>query len=87
MDSTGMAWEDLSWGSVDLEGSSPWHHAGEPLRAGERLVWLLEDRGRKGVLDRGDLCLDFQRGARVLTLQEVFTGSGLVERASLPPSR
>jgi hypothetical protein len=86
LDSLGFAWEDLRWESADLEGSTPWRMAGEPLRAGERLVWMLEDRGREGILDYDDLCLDFQRGARVLTVREVFIGHGLVERGALPGS-
>ncbi len=83
LDSTAVAWEDLAWRTADLASAAEAGGPGDLLRAGERLVWVLEDRGRQGVLEYDDLCLDFERGARVLTLGEVFTGSGLVERAAV----
>ena len=54
-----------------------------PLSRSVRVVWLLDDRGVADRLDREDLCLDFERGARVRSLRDVFTGDGLVERARL----
>lgn len=83
VDEIGAPFSDLAWSEVDLEGGTGFAPAGEPLRAGERVVWLLEDRGVSDRLDREDLCLDFERGARVRRLADVFTGDGLVERARL----
>ncbi|MDH3746119.1 MAG: hypothetical protein OES47_13555 [Acidobacteriota bacterium] len=82
LDSMAMAWEDLSWRSVDLNAAAERGGPGDLVRAGERLVWVLEDRGRPGALDYEDLCLDFVRGARVSTLRQVFSGTGLVELAA-----
>lgn len=86
IDEVGTPFADLPWHEVDLVADTPFGAPGEPLRVGERVVWLLEDRGAAGRLDREDLCLDFERGARVRRLSDVFTGEGLVERARLEPS-
>ena len=83
VDDIGSPFSDLAWDEVDLEGGTEFAPVGEPLRAGERVVWLLEDRGVLDRLDREDLCLDFERGARVRRLADVFAGDGLVERAGL----
>ena len=56
---------------------------GDLIRAGGRVVVLYEDRGTPGRLDRGDLCFDFEQGAEVLPLSEVFVGEGLLELARL----
>lgn len=86
IDEIGSPFADLAWREVDLEGETAFEASGEPLRVGERVVWLLEDRGLPRRLDREDLCLDFERGARVRLLSDVFTGDGLVERARLAAS-
>lgn len=83
VDEVATPFADLPWSSVELDGSTPFAPAGDPLQVGERVVWLLEDRGLADRLDRDDLCLDYERGARVRLLSDVFTGDGLVERARL----
>ena len=66
----------MPWGAEGAVG-------GDLLRVGNRWVVLLQDRGLEGFLDRDDLCLDFDRGARMRLVGEVFTGDGLVEWAGL----
>lgn len=83
-DEAGVAWEDAGWAEVELDGSQEWLRAGDLLRVGERFVVLYQDRGTPGRLDYDDLCLDFDRGAAVRRLGEIFTGQGLVEWARLP---
>jgi len=80
----GLDWGDLEWRPVDLAEPNPSQPfaAGALVRAGDRLVYLYRDRGAQG-LDYEDLCLDFEDGARILPLSDVFTGSGLVELAPL----
>lgn len=86
---------ELSWKSVDLASGPAWAGeggAGSPVkrgdlvRAGARVVVLYRDhreRGTPGRLDREDLCFDYERGASVRSLSEVFTGEGLVDVARL----
>lgn len=81
----GIAWEDLSWTEVELGVSGAAARPGDLLRVGSRLVWVLEDRGELG-LGYEDLCLDFDRGARVRRLGDVFVGEGLVDWARAPGS-
>lgn len=83
LEGQGVAFEDLIWRDVELGVSGEAALPGDLLRVGRRLVWLLEDRGAAG-LDDEDLCLDFDRGARVHRLGDVFVGEGLVEWASAP---
>ncbi|MCP4202889.1 MAG: hypothetical protein GY769_13285 [bacterium] len=80
-----IAWEDLAWEEVELGASDVLARPGDLLRAGTRLVWILEDRGEPG-LDYEDLCLDFERGARVQRLRDVFVGEGLVDWGRAPVS-
>ncbi len=83
--------EDLDWRIVDLSGEALWATdavAGDLLRVGDRVVVLYEDRGSAGVVDHADLCFDFEQGASVRTLEDVFgRGDGgddqAVELASL----
>ncbi|MEE8525298.1 MAG: hypothetical protein V3T72_15285 [Thermoanaerobaculia bacterium] len=83
--------QDLLWRTVDLQGEARWDddaNAGDLLRVGDRMVVLYEDRGAAGVVDHGDLCFDFEQGASVRTLGDVFgRGDGgedqAVELASL----
>ena len=79
-----MAWEDVPWTGVELDGSRQWPQPGDLLRAGPRLVMFLKDEGVEGWLDYDDLCLDFDRGAAIRRLGEIFTGQGVVEWARLP---
>lgn len=79
----------LAWETVDLAAGPAWGEGGggvgtgDLLRAGARVVVLYRDQGTAGVLDRDDLCFDYERGAAVRPLSEVFAGGGLVELARL----
>jgi hypothetical protein len=85
--------EDLVWQTVGLQGEVSWGEdaeaaAGDLLRVGRRMVVLYQDRGLTGVVDHADLCFDFEQGASVRTLQDVFGRGGggedqAVELASL----
>ncbi len=83
----GVRFEALEWEAIDLTAGPPWGDAGAArgdfVRAGERIVVLFDDRGSEGVLDYDDLCFDFETGAEVRRLGEVFSGEGLVEHAPL----
>ncbi|MCP4654573.1 MAG: hypothetical protein GY856_04035 [bacterium] len=85
----GKPLDDLEWRSIDLTGGIRWGEsaaAGDLLRVGERVVVLFEDRGEPEVLDYDDLCFDYERGAAVRALSEVFSAEGeegLVEFAAL----
>lgn len=87
LDGAGRSWEQLEWRAVDLEEGTEWGQggaaAGDLLRVGERFVILVADRGGVGRLDEGDLGFDFDKGASLRRLGEVFTGKGLVEWAPL----
>jgi hypothetical protein len=84
----GTSYADLGWTEVELTGTVAWGDEGglpgDLIRVGERLVVLFEDRGTPGVLDYGDLCFDYDRGAHVRTLGDVFIGEGVVELGRLP---
>jgi len=85
LDQAGTTYGDLRWASVELSVDQVWGDggvaAGDLLRVGNRWVVLLQDGAIPGVLDREDLCLDFDKGARVRQIGEVYTGEGLVEWA------
>ena len=87
LDRMGVEFRDLEWISVELGVDQPWGAEGavegDLLRVGNRWVVLLQDRGTPNLLDRDDLCLDFDKGARIRLVGEVFTGDGLVEWAGL----
>jgi len=89
LDAAGMEPEQIAWVDVDLEGGWSWDAAGvaegDLARVGERVVVLALDRGYPGVLDRDDLCIDFDRGIAVRRLGEVFAGEGRVEWGALRP--
>jgi len=86
---SGRAPGEVAWATVDLGAGPAWGgdgagvDAGDLLRAGARVVVLFRDRGTPGVLDRDDLCFDYEQGAAVRALSEVFAGEGLVEVARL----
>ncbi len=84
LDRAGVGLDGIPWERVPLDGTAAWGAPGDPLRAGERLVYLYRDAGVRGRLDRDDLCLDFEKGARIRLLGSVFVGEGLVERGSWP---
>ena len=87
LEHAGRSWSELGWRSVDLEEGPDWGAggaaAGDLLRVGERFVILVADQGRRGYLDDGDLGFDFDKGAVLRRLGEIFTGEGLVEWAPL----
>lgn len=83
LDAAGLDAEDLSWEEIELTGEVEWQVAGALLRVGERWVLTYEDRGVLGYLDDEDLCFDFDKGAAVRRLGDIFVGEGLVERARL----
>ena len=84
--------EAVEWTEVDLESGPAWEGKGpgaeavgrgDLLRVGQRVVVLFDDRGVAGRLDRSDLAFDYEQGAAVRALSDVFTGEGLVELARL----
>ena len=89
LDAAGVSRRDLRWDAVDLSAGPSWGEGadavepGDLVRAGARVVVLYEDRGTSGVLDRADLGFDYQQGAAVRALSEVFTGGGLLELARI----
>lgn len=86
LDAGGTRWEDLRWELAALDGSVPWHAQGDGSPApgdlvsvADRWVVLLEDRvgdGEQGMLDGADLCLDFDAGAVVRRLDQIFVLGG-----------
>lgn len=82
---------EVGWVEVDLAAGPAWGEAGggsgvgpgDLIRAGPRVVVLFRDRGTEGVLDRADLCFDYEQGAAVRPLSEVFSGEGLLDWADL----
>ena len=72
----------LEWRAIELTGDQSWR-SGDLLRVGERWVITYDDRGEIGKLDYDDLCFDFDKGAAVRRLGDIFVGEGLVERAHL----
>jgi len=91
LDRSGTSYGELGWVAVELDVDQVWGEggvtAGDLMRVGTRWVVVLQDRALEGILDRDDLCLDFDKGARVRQIGEVFTGEGLVEWAPLVPGR
>lgn len=87
LDQAGTTYGELVWNAVELGTDQTWGDGGvkggDLLRVGDRWVVLLQDGALPNVLDRDDLCLDFDKGPRVRQIGEVFTGEGLVEWASL----
>jgi hypothetical protein len=82
----GVAMGELEWSLVELNGAKAWHqeaHPGDLVRVGSRFVVLLRDGNGDGRLDGMDLCLDFDEGAAVRRLGEVFPGEGEIEWTTL----
>jgi hypothetical protein len=82
----GIDWEDLDWKDVDLVAAElPWGEdgarAGDLIRVGSRVVEIYRDQGIQGRLDGRDLCLDYEKAATISSLDEIFTGDGLIEWA------
>lgn len=89
LDRSQATYSSLEWTAVELGLDQIWGSGGvtggDLLRVGNRWVVLLQDKGLEGTLDSEDLCLDFDKGARVRQVGEVFTGEGLVEWARSGP--
>ena len=87
LESAGRSWETAGWMSVELDAGPAWGAGGaspgDLLRVGRRFVILVADEGESGILDYGDLAFDFDNGAVLRRLDEIFTGEGLVEWAPL----
>ncbi len=87
LEAAGLNWEELDWRPVDLEEGPVWGPgeaaAGDVLRVGDRFVILASDEGQPGRLEEDDLGFDFDKGAVLRRLGEIFTGQGLVEWAPL----
>lgn len=86
---TGGAIGEVEWQRVDLQSGLSWssqmasHVAqGDLLQVGARWVVLYRDVGRLGVLDSEDLCMDFDQGASIRRLSDVFSGEGEVDWVS-----
>jgi hypothetical protein len=84
LDEVKAAWDGLEWRPVELNAEVEWT-TGAAIRAGSKVAFAYEDRGVAARLDKSDLCLDFDRGATVRTLGEIFVGEGLVEIAPVAP--
>lgn len=87
---SGQTLDELQWTRVDLgTGRLSWSRdvgGGDLLRVGGRVVVLWRDAGVAGTLDSEDLCFDFEKGASVRPLGQIFSGPGDVEWARLQPS-
>jgi len=78
--------ENLDWQRADLAAGPKWPSEigpGDLVQVGARWVVLFQDGGRVGVLDADDLCFDFEKGAVIRRLGDIFGGEGEVEWASL----
>ncbi len=87
IEATGADPERLEWQAVELDGEAAWESPGELVRVGDRWVLTYQDRGIAERLDDDDLCFDFDKGAAIRRLGDIFVGDGLVERARLGEER
>jgi hypothetical protein len=91
LEGAGHTLDTIGWRRLDLAAEEPWGQrvqAGDLLRVGARWVVLFRDDGVPGVVDGGDLCFDYERGAVVRRVSAVFLEvddpeGGDVEWASL----
>lgn len=79
-------WEAIDFVEQEVAWSPGSIGPGTVVRVGGRAVFLLADSNANGRLDPEDLCLDFERGAAVRPLAEVFGGGGAVELLVERPS-
>lgn len=90
LEASGSSAASLAWRELDLAaGDLGWGREIEPgdlLQGGGRIVILFRDQGEPGRLDGADLCLDFDRGAKVYRLDRLFPvrEGATVEWAALP---
>jgi hypothetical protein len=83
---SGSRIEAIEWQRVDLLAGPRWDQgvaAGDLLRVGARWVVAYRDHDGDGALGPGDLCLDFEKGAAIRLLSDVFVGDGEIEWAHL----
>ena len=76
----------LDWRRADLAAGPKWPEEigqGDLVQVGARWVVLFRDAGESGVLDADDLCFDFEQGAVIRRLGDIFSGEGEVEWAHL----
>ncbi len=90
------AGDHFDWQLTDFSGKLPFRdlgsadqgiRPGDLMRVSDRVLVVFRDVGQVGVLDADDLGFDFDRGAVVRRLGDVFVGEGDVEwvsRAALP---
>ncbi len=83
IDAAGAAIDELVWRTIELTGETEWEAPGVLLRVGDRWVLTYQDLGIEGRLDYEDLCFDFDKGAAIRRLGDIFVGEGSVERARL----
>jgi hypothetical protein len=84
--STGSDLQGLAWRRIELQSGPRWTEevaTGDLLRVGARWVLAYRDFDGDGALGPADLCLDFERGAAVRRLSDVFVGEGEIEWARL----
>ena len=70
------------WRRLDLQAGLPWAgrlHTGDLIQVGARWVVLYRDAGEPDLLDADDLCFDFEHGAAIRRLGDIFSGEGEVE--------
>ena len=73
------------WQRLDLQADLTWEGlgAGDLIQVGARWVVLYRDAGEPGRLDALDLCFDFEQGAAIRRLGDIFSGEGEVEWLAL----
>jgi len=78
----GLRPEEADWQRVDLAAGPAWPGVvgvGDLIQSSGRIVVLYRDEGERGRLDLEDLCFDFDRGASIRRLSEIFSGEGEVD--------
>ena len=87
----GLSAADLDWREIDLEadelGWSGEVGPGDLLQGGGRIVVLFRDQGVTGRLDPADLCFDFERGAKIRRIDEIYRERGGFELEWAPLAR
>ncbi len=90
LEAAGSSAADLDWRELDLAANElAWERdvaPGDLVQSGGRIVVLFRDEGLPGRLDGGDLCFDFDRGAKIYRLEQLFRAraGAAVEWAALP---
>lgn len=90
LEAAGSSAAALAWRELDLSANElAWGRdvaPGDLVQSGGRIVVLFRDQGVAGRLDGADLCFDFDRGAKIYRLEQVFQAraGAAVEWAALP---